>query len=71
MPAIEGLETNITMNLGRNISYDFYIQSYSQFEKNMEKDIRQLKETAVIRYTFLQVMEILHRPFRKIWEMKQ
>lgn len=71
MPAIEGLETNITMNLGRNISYDFYIQSYSQFEKNMEKDIRQLRETAVIRYTFLQVMEILHRPFRKTWEMKQ
>lgn len=43
MPAIEGLETNITMNLGRNISYDFYIQSYSQFEKKYGEGYKTIK----------------------------
>lgn len=43
MPAIEGLETYITMNLGRNISYDFYIQSYSQFEKKYGEGWRTIK----------------------------
>lgn len=43
MPAIEGLETYITMNLGRNISYDFYIQSYSQFEKKYGEGWKTIK----------------------------
>ena len=43
MPAIEGLETYITMNLGRNISYDFYIQSYSQFEKKYGEGYKTIK----------------------------
>lgn len=43
MPAIEGLETYITMNLGRNISYDFYIQSYSQFEKRYGEGYKTIK----------------------------
>ena len=43
MPAIEELETYITMNLGRNISYDFYIQSYSQFEKKYGEGWKTIK----------------------------
>ena len=43
MPAIEGLETYIAMNLGRNISYDFYIQSYSQFEKKYGEGWKTIK----------------------------
>ena len=43
MPAIEGLETYITMNLGRNISYEFYIQSYSQFEKKYGEGWKTIK----------------------------
>lgn len=33
MPAIEAMETIITVCLGRNISFDLYIQAYSQFTK--------------------------------------
>ena len=33
LPAIEGMESIITVCLGRNISYDLYIQAYSQVQK--------------------------------------
>ena len=33
MPAIEAMDTIITVCLGRNISFDLYIQSYSQLNK--------------------------------------
>lgn len=33
LPAIEGMETIITVCLGRNISYDLYIQAYKQLNK--------------------------------------
>lgn len=33
LPAIEGMESTITVCLGRNISFDLYIQAYSQVQK--------------------------------------
>lgn len=38
MPAIENLEGQITVSLGRNMSYDLYIQDYQQLYDKYEKN---------------------------------
>ena len=38
LPSIEGMESTITVCLGRNISFDLYIQAYSQVKKLYGED---------------------------------
>ena len=43
IPAIESMENIITVCLGRNISFDLYVQSYSQLDKLYENDAKTIK----------------------------
>lgn len=44
IPAVENMANIITVCLGRNISFDIFIQSYSQLEKLYEHDAETIKE---------------------------
>lgn len=43
IPAIESMENIITVCLGRNISFDLYVQSYSQLDKLYENNAKTIK----------------------------
>lgn len=48
MPAIEAMENIITVCLGRNISFDLYVQAYAQLNKlygdNAKTNFRKLRK---------------------------